>query len=167
MSPESIRAGVITVSDKGSAGLREDLSGREVARLLAGSSMNVICRDIVPDEKEIIRRKLVEYADEKELDLVVTTGGTGVGPRDVTPDATIEVIDRSVPGIGEAMRMKGLEITPHSLISRATAGIRGKTLIVNLPGSPKAAGEGLSVILPALPHMILKIKGDPSECAVP
>ncbi|MDD2670762.1 MAG: MogA/MoaB family molybdenum cofactor biosynthesis protein [Syntrophales bacterium] len=160
-----IRAGVITVSDKGSAGLREDLSGLEVARLLEDSSMEVVCRDIVPDEKDVIRRKLVEYADEKGLDLVVTTGGTGVGPRDITPDATLEVIEKQVPGIGEAMRMKGLEITPYSLISRATAGIRGCTLIVNLPGSPKAAREGLSIVLPALPHMILKIKGDPSECA--
>lgn len=159
-----ITGGVITVSDKGSRGEREDLSGRDVIRMLADLSIRVDAYEIIPDEKEAIRDKIREYADRKHLDLVVTTGGTGVSPRDVTPDATLEILEKELPGMAEAMRRKSMEKTPHAMISRAVAGIRGQCLIINLPGSPKGARENLEVILPALQHAIEKIKGDPSDC---
>jgi molybdopterin adenylyltransferase len=160
-----IRAGVITVSDKGSAGQREDQSGPEVERILKTIGIEVILRALVPDEIHQIRDILVDFADQQKMDLIVTTGGTGVAPRDVTPDATLGVIDKEVPGMAEAMRRESYKITPHALISRAVVGIRGRTLIVNLPGSPKGARENLAVLLPALPHAIEKIKGDERECA--
>jgi molybdenum cofactor synthesis domain-containing protein len=119
--------------------------------------------DILPDEKELIKGKLIEYG--KLVDLILTTGGTGLSPRDVTPEATIEVIDRQIPGIAEAMRIEGLKKTRRAMLSRAVAGVRGKTLIINLPGSPKAVKENLEIILGVLPHAIEKIKGDTSECA--
>ncbi len=161
-----IKAGVITVSDKGSAGQREDQSGPEVERILKTIGIAVIHRAVVPDEIHEIRDILVALADDHKIDLIVTTGGTGVAPRDVTPDATLGVIDREVPGMAEAMRRESHKITPHALISRAVAGIRGQTLIINLPGSPKGVRENLAVLLPALPHAIEKIKGDERECAV-
>jgi len=159
-----ITGGVITVSDKGSRGEREDLSGRDVIRILADLPIRIDAYEIIPDEKEAIRDKIREYADRKHLDLVVTTGGTGVSPRDVTPDATLEILEKELPGMAEAMRRKSMEKTPHAMISRAVAGIRGQCLIINLPGSPKGARENLEVILPALQHAIEKIKGDPSDC---
>jgi molybdenum cofactor synthesis domain-containing protein len=159
-----ITGGVITVSDKGSRGEREDLSGRGVIRILADLPIRVDAYEIIPDEKEAIRDKIREYADRKHLDLVVTTGGTGVSPRDVTPDATLEILEKELPGMAEAMRRKSMEKTPHAMIARAVAGIRGQCLIINLPGSPKGARENLEVILPALKHAIEKIKGDPSDC---
>lgn len=159
-----ITGGVITVSDKGSRGEREDLSGRDVIRILADLPIRIDAYEIIPDEKEAIRDKIREYADRKHLDLVVTTGGTGVSPRDVTPDATLEILEKELPGMAEAMRRKSMEKTPHAMISRAVAGIRGQCLIINLPGSPKGARENLEVILPALKHAIEKIKGDPSDC---
>ena len=115
--------------------------------------------------REIIKNKLVHYSDVLKVDLILTTGGTGFSPRDITPEATLEVIDRNVPGIAEAMRLNSLKVTPHAMLSRSISGIRNSTLIVNLPGSPKAAKENLEVIMPALPHGIDKLKGDPSECA--
>ena len=159
-----ITGGVITVSDKGSRGEREDLSGRDVIRILADLPIRIDAYEIIPDEKEAIQDKIREYADRKHLDLVVTTGGTGVSPRDVTPDATLEILEKELPGMAEAMRRKSMEKTPHAMISRAVAGIRGQCLIINLPGSPKGARENLEVILPALKHAIEKIKGDPSDC---
>ncbi len=159
------RAGIITVSDRGFRGEREDASGPEIRRLLEGVSITVTSYDLVPDEEELIAGKIREYADEKNLDLILTTGGTGVSPRDVTPEATLSVIEREVPGIAEYMRMRSAEVTPHAAISRAVAGIRKSSLIINLPGSPRAARENLSFILPALGHALEKIKGDPSECA--
>jgi molybdopterin adenylyltransferase len=162
---EVIRAGIITVSDKGSRREREDTSGPEIRRLLENASIIVESYDIVPDEKPIIAGKIIEYADEKKLDLILTTGGTGVSPRDVTPDATLEVIEKEVPGISEFMRAKSATITPHAIISRSVSGIRKRSLIINLPGSPRGAKENLSFILPALQHAIEKIKGDTSECA--
>ena len=159
-----ITGGVITLSDKGSRGEREDISGREVIRMLTDLDIRVADYEIVPDEKEVIKGKLIEYADTRRLDLVVTTGGTGVSPRDLTPDATLEVIERELPGMAEAMRRESLKKTPHAMISRAVAGIRGQTLIINLPGSPKGVRENLAVILPALKHAIEKIKGDESDC---
>lgn len=160
-----IKAGVLTLSDKGSRGEREDLSGPEAARMLRTIGIETVHSEVVPDEAEIIAAKLVEFADRRGLDLVVTTGGTGVSPRDVTPEATLKVIDREIPGMAEAMRRESMLKTPHAMISRAVAGIRGQTLIVNLPGSPKGVRENLAVILPALKHAIEKIKGDPADCA--
>jgi len=160
-----ITGGVITVSDKGSRGEREDISGREVIRMLVDLDIRVADYEIVPDEKEIIKGKLIEYTDTRNLDLVITTGGTGVSPRDVTPDATLEVIEKELPGMAEAMRRESMNKTPHAMISRAVAGIRGQSLVINLPGSPKGARENLAVILPALKHTIEKIKGDESDCA--
>jgi molybdenum cofactor synthesis domain-containing protein len=160
-----IRAGIITISDKGSRGEREDTSSLEIRTLLEGASIIVSDYDMIPDEKVMITDKLIEYADEKKLDLILTTGGTGVSPRDVTPDATLGVIEKEVPGIAEFMRAKSATLTPHAIISRAVAGIRKNSLIINLPGSPRGARENLSFILPALKHAIEKINGDQSECA--
>jgi molybdopterin adenylyltransferase len=156
---------IITVSDRGASGERRDGSGPEVAGILQTAGMEIVGRQIVPDEKAVIRRVLIEWSDEKCADLIVTTGGTGVSPRDVTPDATREVIEREIPGMAEAMRRHSAAITPHAMISRALAGIRGRTLIINLPGSPRGARENLSVLMPALAHAIEKIKGDETECA--
>lgn len=161
----TIRAGVITVSDRGSQGIREDRSGPEIVKLLEGIGAEVRDSAIVPDEIDRIQASLIDFADQRRMDLIVTTGGTGVSPRDVTPDATMAVIDREVPGMAEAMRRESHRITPHALISRAVVGIRGRTLIVNLPGSPKSVRENLAVILPAIGHAVEKIKGDDRECA--
>lgn len=159
------RAVIITVSDRGSRGEREDGSGPVIAGMLREMGMDIIGQQIIPDEKEMIRQVLLEWSDGGDANLILTTGGTGVSPRDVTPDATREVIDREIPGMAEAMRRQSAAVTPHAMISRALAGIRGRTLIINLPGSPKAARENLSVLLPALPHAIEKINGDEKECA--
>lgn len=159
-----IRVGVITISDRGYRGERADASGEIIREMVQGLGAEVAFSTVVPDEKEEIKEVLLQGADEMGFDLILTTGGTGVSPRDVTPEATMEVIEREVPGLAEAMRMEGLKKTPHAMISRAVCGVRGRTLIVNLPGSPKAVREGLEVILPTLPHAIAKIQGDPSEC---
>jgi molybdenum cofactor synthesis domain-containing protein len=160
-----IRAGVITVSDKGAQGKREDTSGPALVAMLKDAGIEVIRTLIVPDEKDQITQAIVTLSDEEKMDLILTTGGTGVSPRDVTPDATLEVIDKQIPGMAEAMRRQSMTITPNAMISRAVAGIRNRCLIVNLPGSPKGAKENLAAILPALGHAIEKIKGDESECA--
>jgi molybdopterin adenylyltransferase len=160
-----LRAVIITVSDRGSRGEREDLSGPEIDGMLRTAGMEIVGRLIIPDEKEQIRQALMEWSDGEKADLILTTGGTGVSPRDVTPDATREVIDREIPGMGEAMRRHSAAVTPHAMISRALAGIRCRTLIINLPGSPKGARENLGVVIPALVHAIEKIKGDDRDCA--
>jgi len=160
-----ISAGVITVSDRGSRGEREDKSGQEIVSMLKGIAATVVYTIIIPDEKDQIKDALIECTDKKKIDLIVTTGGTGVSPRDVTPDATLEVIEKEVPGMAEAMRRESAAITPHAMISRAVVGIRGCSLIINLPGSPRGVRENLAVILPALKHAIEKIKGDDAECA--
>jgi molybdenum cofactor synthesis domain-containing protein len=160
-----IEAGVITISDRGSRGEREDLSGQEIITLLKDIGVVIAHTKIIPDEKEEIRDTLIDCADRKRLALIITTGGTGVAPRDVTPDATREIIDKEVPGMAEAMRRASAAKTPHAMISRAVVGIRGTSLIVNLPGSPRAVRENLTVILPALKHAVEKIRGDDSECA--
>jgi len=160
-----IKCCVLTISDKGYRGEREDLSGDEVIRLLEEWGFSVEDSRVIPDEKDMIKSALLEYADERKMDLVVTTGGTGVSPRDVTPDATMEIIERELPGMAEAMRRESMKKTPHAMISRAIAGIKGESLIVNLPGSPRGAIENLNVILPALKHAIEKIRGDQSDCA--
>ncbi len=159
-----IRAAVLTLSDKGSKGRRKDTSGPAVERLLRKIDAEVVSYDILPDEKALIRKKLISLCSER-IDLVITTGGTGVSPRDVTPDATREVIQVEIPGMAEAMRLKGLGKTPFAMLSRAVAGIRDGTLIINLPGSPAAVKENLSAILPVLPHAIEKIKGSTADCA--
>ncbi len=159
-----IRAAVITLSDKGAAGERADESGRLIREILAGAGVTVGHAETLPDEKDLIVEALTRLTGSGTIDLIITTGGTGVSPRDVTPEATREVIDRELPGMAEAMRAESLKKTPHAMISRAVVGIRKQTLIVNLPGSPRAVRENLSVILPALPHAIEKIRGDQSEC---
>lgn len=160
-----ITVGILTMSDKGARGEREDLSGEEIKRLVAEIPAEVKAYEVIPDEKYLITDKLVEYADDLGLDVIITTGGTGVSPRDVTPDATLEVIDKEIPGMAEVMRYESLKKTPRAMISRAVVGLRGRTLIINLPGSPKGVRENLSAILPAISHAVEKIKGDPSECA--
>jgi len=156
--------GILTISDKGSRGERQDKSGEVVREILSGMDAHIVDYDIVPDEKELIAEKLVRWADEDNLDVVITTGGTGLTPRDVTPEATLAVVDRIVPGFAEAMRAESLKKTPHAMLSRAVVGTRGKCLIVNLPGSPKAVRECLQVILPALPHAVETLKGQTGEC---
>jgi molybdopterin adenylyltransferase len=157
-------AGILTISDKGSRGERPDKSGEAIREILSGMDARTVNYDIVPDEKGAITEKLVKWADEDKLDVVITTGGTGLTPRDVTPEATLAVVDRIVPGFAEAMRAESLKKTPHAMLSRAVVGTRGKCLIVNLPGSPKAVRECLQVILPALPHAVETLKGQTGEC---
>jgi molybdenum cofactor synthesis domain-containing protein len=158
-------AALVVVSDRSAKGERGDASAEVLTERLARAGFEVVATTVIPDEMQEIVSVLKACADRAKLPLVVTTGGTGVSPRDVTPDATLQVIDRAIPGMAEAMRAASLLKTPHAMISRAVVGIRGTTLIVNLPGSPKGAVENLEVILPALPHAIDKIWGDTSDCA--
>ena len=158
-------AAVITVSDKGSAGEREDLGGPLVRGMLESSGYEVGYTVVVPDEQELIEKELIRCADELDIALVVTTGGTGFSPRDVTPEATIAVCKRLTPGIPEAMRAESLKITNRAILTRQQAGIRGVSLIVNLPGSPKAARENLAAILPALDHGLEMLRGEKRDCA--
>jgi molybdopterin adenylyltransferase len=151
----TISVGVLTVSDRCSRGETEDASGPLIKRLVTERlRAEVRLESVVPDEQDSIRETLRNWCDEEGVDLILTTGGTGFAPRDVTPEATRSIIEREAPGLAEAMRREGAEMTPHALLSRAIAGIRGRTLIVNLPGSTKAVQEGLEVIFPALPHGI-------------
>ena len=158
-----ITAAIITLSDKGSRGEREDLAGPAIREMLGTINADVRYYQVIPDEKDLIKAKLIEYSSR--VDLIITTGGTGLSPRDVTPDATLEVIDREIPGIAEAMRFAGLRKTRRSMLSRAVAGVRGSTLIVNLPGSPKAVKEGLEAVMDVLVHAVEKIKGSTDDCA--
>ncbi|NOZ85904.1 MAG: MogA/MoaB family molybdenum cofactor biosynthesis protein [Deltaproteobacteria bacterium] len=158
-----MKAAILTVSDKGSRGERQDRSGPAILDFLEHFGLSVLYRDMVPDEKDQIAKKLIEWSD-KDLDLILTTGGTGFSPRDVTPEATLSVLDRQAMGIAEAMRMEGLKHTNKAMLSRAVAGIRKKTLIVNLPGSRKGAIESLEAIIGALPHGIEILRGDSGDC---
>jgi molybdenum cofactor synthesis domain-containing protein len=161
-----MKIGILTVSDKGARGEREDRSGPAIREIMEGIGAEIVHAKIVPDEQDEIRAALIDWSDEG-LDLILTTGGTGFSPRDWTPEATKAVIDRETPGIPEAMRRAGMEKTPTAMLSRAAAGIRKSTLIVNLPGSEKAVRESLAAILPALPHGVEILMGTASECASP
>jgi len=162
---EPIRTAVLTVSDKGYRGERTDASGPLLADLLREMGAVVVEQTIVPDERDAIARELTRLADEAQVDLIVTTGGTGPAPRDVTPEATRAVIEREMPGLAEVLRWEGYRRTPLAVLSRGVAGIRGQTLIVNLPGSPKAVREGMEVLAPILPHAIQMLRGVDTEHA--
>lgn len=155
-----IQVSILTISDKCSRGEREDKSGKIVEEMVKRIPAQVLKYEIIPDELQIIKEKLIAYCDQLQVDLVLTNGGTGFSPRDLTPEATREVIDREVPGISELMRAEGLKKTKRAMLSRAVAGLRGKTLIVNLPGSANGASQSLEAILEVLPHGIEMIKGE-------
>ena len=160
-----ITVAVLTLSDKGSKGEREDISGPLIADILKPIGAVLKHYEILPDDKDLIKENLIRFCGK--VDLILTTGGTGLAPRDVTPDATLEVIDKEVSGIAELMRSEGFKKTRRAALSRAVAGIKANTLMINLPGSPKAVRENLETILDIIPHAIEKIKGDTSECAMP
>ena len=166
MTHRTYNAAILTISDRGSRGERQDETGPEIQRIISSTGWRVAAKNTVPDEIEAIAERLIHYADVMQLDLVLTTGGTGLSPRDVTPEATRSIIQREIPGMSQAMVARGLNTTPHAMLSRAVCGTRGLTLIINLPGSPRGARENLKAILPALPHAVDKLQGDPSECAV-
>jgi len=156
----TIRVGILTVSDRSAAGQRADASGPVLEEAMIAQGWHVVRREIVADDLSIIQNRLTAWADSGEMDVILTTGGTGFSPRDVTPEATAAVLDRLAPGLAEAMRAASLKTTPHAMLSRATSGIRGKTLVVNLPGSPKGALENLQIILPVLPHAVQLLSDD-------
>ena len=158
-----MRFGIVCISDRCSSGQCEDRSGKLLEELVAPlSDESLYC--LVPDDLQKIEKTLMQLADDEHVDIVLTTGGTGFAPRDVTPEATKAVIDREAPGISEAIRSKSLSVTPNAMLSRAVSGIRGKTLIINLPGSPKAVRESLEVVLPVLPHAVETLSGNTLNC---
>ena len=159
-----MRAAILTLSDRCSTGERADGSGPALRGWLEERGVTVTCTEVIPDEADLISDKLIEWADSGSFDLILTTGGTGVSPRDVTPEATERVVDRLLPGFGEVMRMESLKKTANAIISRAVAGIRKQTLIINLPGSPRGATENIAFVWQAVPHAVAKIQGDPAEC---
>jgi molybdopterin-guanine dinucleotide biosynthesis protein MobB len=159
-----MRAAILTLSDRSARGERPDASGPALEQWLAARGVEMLHGEVIPDDRETIVIKLMGWADSGKFDLILTTGGTGVSPRDVTPEATRHVLTRELPGFGEAMRAASMGKTPHAMISRAVAGIRGTTLIINLPGSPRGAVENLEAVWPAVPHAVAKIHGDPEEC---
>ena len=159
-----MKAAILTLSDQGARGERVDLSGPALASWLSGREVKIARTEIIPDEADLISSKLAEWADGGEFDLILTTGGTGVSPRDDTPEATESVLDRVIPGFGEAMRAASLAKTPQAMISRAVSGVRKRTVIVNLPGSPRGAIENLEAVWPAIPHALKKIQGDMGDC---
>src|SRR4030042_390381 len=159
-----MRAGILVISDRGWSGDRQDKSGQTAEEVISQLNIDIAKYEVVPDEAEIISRKLREWCDEIGLDLILTSGGTGLSTRDVTPEATLAVIDKVIPGLTEAMRTETMKIKPEAILSRAVAGNRGKCLIINLPGSPKAVKECLEVIMPVLPHALDILGGRVSDC---
>ena len=159
----TIRFGILTLSDRSASGERADESGPALAELIRAQNWSVTKEAILPDNEAAIRATLIEWADNGEIDVILTTGGTGFSPRDVTPEATRAVIERDAPGLAETMRAESLKKTPHAMLSRAVTGIRGHTLIINLPGSPKGALENLRTILPILPHAVQLLTDDPGS----
>lgn len=157
------KVGILTVSDKGWRGERDDRSGPAIRDSLSALDSQVVNYQVIPDEVDVIAARLKEWADQGSVDLILTTGGTGLTRRDVTPEATLAVVDKVAPGFAEAMRAKSFEITPAAMLSRAVAGVRGECLIINLPGSPKAVRECLEVLLPAIPHAMEMLKGEVTE----
>lgn len=160
-----IRYGILTASDSGARGERHDASGEAIREIVEASGGEVVHHVIVADETKVIARELSDMADNRGVDVIFTTGGTGLSPRDHTPDATYSVIDREVPGIAEAMRHESMRFTPHAMLSRQTAGVRGQCLIVNMPGSTKAVRECLAVVMPAIPHAVEVLRGEARDCA--
>jgi molybdopterin adenylyltransferase len=160
-----LRVGVLVLSDKGARGEREDLSGPALVEFLRGEGCGDVTVEMLPDDRAAIAARLRQWCDDLRLDLVLTCGGTGVSPRDVTPEATRDVVTTEIPGFGERMRAASSAVSPHAIVSRALAGIRGGALIVNLPGSPRGAVENLQAVWPAVPHTIAKLQGDPGDCA--
>lgn len=165
MNLEPIKVGILTISDKGSQGLRADEGGPRIRTLLPADLFEVRITAVVPDEIPSIVDTLVDWTDRRKMDLIFTTGGTGLSPRDLTPEATARVIEREIPGMAEAMRREGMKHTLLAQLSRGKVGTRRETLIINLPGGLKAIEEMLPVILPAIPHALEKIKGDTGDCA--
>ncbi len=165
MTEDLYRVGILTLSDKGSHGEREDKSGPLLAELVSGIA-NVARYQVISDDQEKIVLLLRNWVDDLQLDLILTTGGTGLSPRDVTPQATEAILDYQIPGMAEAMRAASLIKTSRAMLSRAVVGVRQQTLIINLPGSPRAARENFEVLLPVIPHALAKLKGDPADCAV-
>jgi molybdopterin adenylyltransferase len=158
-----LNVAILTISDKGSRGQRHDESGKVIRERLSVLDSHVVKYEIIPDEIEVISQKLIEWADKGDVDIILTTGGTGLSQRDVTPEATLTIMDKVVPGLAETMRARTLSKTPMAMLSRATAGVRGKCLVINLPGSPKAVDECLEVILPVITHAVEIIKGEVTE----
>ncbi len=156
-----MRIGILTVSDRSARGERPDLSGPAIEELISERGWSVNRVEIIPDELPLLIDTLATWADSGEFDIILTTGGTGFSPRDITPEATIKVVHREAPGLAEAMRAASLNLTPHAMMSRARAGIRGRTLIVNLPGSPRGAVENLNVVLPVFEHAVALLSDDP------
>jgi molybdopterin adenylyltransferase len=159
----TIRCGILTLSDRSARGERADSSGPQLINLVEAVGWSVVKQALLPDEESAIREILINWADSGEIDVILTTGGTGFAPRDVTPEATRAVIEREAPGLAEAMRATSLKVTPHAMLSRIVTGIRRKTLIINLPGSPKGATENLQVVIPVLPHAVQLLQEDPSS----
>ncbi|HJS18595.1 MAG TPA: MogA/MoaB family molybdenum cofactor biosynthesis protein [Anaerolineales bacterium] len=159
----TIRFGILTLSDRSARGEREDASGPALVRLVQTEGWSVTRQALLPDDESALRDLLISWADSAEMDVILTTGGTGFSPRDVTPEATRAVIEREAPGLAEAMRAASLKITPHAMLSRIVTGIRKKTLIINLPGSPKGAVENLQVVIPVLPHAVQLLREDPAS----
>lgn len=157
-----MRVGIITISDRSSRGEREDLSGPALVKRISDVGYQVVSTVIIPDDFNQIKNQLIQWCDSGEFDLILTTGGTGFAPRDVTPEATLAILEKTAPGIAEAMRAQSLKITPHAMLSRQQAGIRKRTLVINLPGSPKGSVENLEVVLPVLPHAIELLQESPS-----
>lgn len=159
----TIRFGILTLSDRSSRGERADSSGPALASRIQAEGWSVVKQSLLPDDQDAIREILISWVDSGEMDVILTTGGTGFSPRDITPEATRSVIERESPGLAEAMRAASLKVTPHAMLSRIVTGIRKKTLIVNLPGSPKGAVENLQVIVPVLSHAVQLLQGDPAS----